>query len=230
MSGRIVVASAVALFLAQPARAQDLRAVCQKAFHPPVGAWSEFRSTGGSHSGAMRMAVVGKETRGGQDFYWLEFSMHGFRMGEEPGPMDTMTVISKFLAPGFGPEIGRARVRIMKFGSLPAMEMQERSPAPDANPSMLDDCERSQVVGWERVTVPGGTFRALHIKDPESGSDTWVDPDLPFAMVRGKDNGDSSMVELVAHGMGAKSRITETPRPFDPRVFMQLMTGGRARP
>jgi hypothetical protein len=230
MSGRIVVASAVALFLAQPARAQDLRAVCQKAFHPPVGAWSEFRSTGGSHSGAMRMAVVGKETRGGQDFYWLEFSMHGFRMGEEPGPMDTMTVISKFLAPGFGPEIGQARVRIMKFGSLPAMEMSEHGPAPESSPSMLDNCARGRVVGWEQVTVPAGTFRALHVKDPDDGSDTWIDPDLPFAVVKGADPSDSTTVELISHGMGAKTQITETPRPFDPQVFMQMMMRPRPRP
>jgi hypothetical protein len=231
MQGRIVVATAVALLAASSARAQDMRAICQKAFHPPVGAWSEFRSSGGSHSGGtMRMAVVGKETRGGQDFYWLEFSMRGFRTGEERGPMDTMTVINKMLAPSYGPGMEQARAHIIKFGSLPAMEMQEGGQAPDANPSMLDDCERSQVVGWERVTVPGGTFRALHVKDPENGSDTWVDPDLPFALVKGNDNSDSSMVELVSHGMGARSQITETPRPFDPRVLMQLMTGGRARP
>ena len=32
---------------------------------------------------------------------------------------------------------------------------------------------------------------------------------------------------LIGHGMGARSQITERPRPFDPQLFMQMMTGAR---
>jgi hypothetical protein len=231
MSGRIAVASALALLAAPSARAQDMRAVCEKAFHPPVGAWSEFRTTGGSEAGrTMRFAVVGKETHGDTAYLWLEFSIHGMRMGEERGPADTMTMITKFLAPSFGPGVEQARAYVAKFGSLPAMEMPMGGASPNSGTTVLNDCERSRVVGWEQVTVPGGTFRALHVKDAENGADTWVDPDLPFAMVKGNDSHDSSMVELVAHGTGARSQITETPRPWDPRLFMQMMRGGRSRP
>jgi len=231
MPGRIVVATAVALLAAQSAGAQDMRAICQRALHPPVGAWSEFRARGGSEAGrTMRFSSVGRETHGDTAYIWLEFVIHGLGKGEMQGVGDTITMITKVLAPGFGPGMELARTHIIKLGSMPAMEMPVRGHSPDAGPSMLDDCERSRVVGWEQVTVPAGSFRALHVRDAESGADTWVDPDLPFGMVKGGDASDSSLVELVAHGTGATSRITETPRPYDARLFMQMLTGGRSRP
>jgi hypothetical protein len=69
-----------------------------------------------------------------------------------------------------------------------------------------------EVVGWELVTVPGGEFRALHLRHPRTATVTeaWVQPDLQFAMVRGilKDGG---VMELAGQGTDAKSSITETP-------------------
>jgi hypothetical protein len=231
MSGRVVVASAVALLAAQTARAQDIRAMCEKVLHPPVGSWSEFRTAKGSEAGrTMRFAVVGRETHGDTAYLWLEFAARGFGMGEGRGGLDTVTVISKMLAPGFGAGMEAARTYIMKFGNLPAMEMPVNNRGTNPGASMLEDCQRSQVVGWEQVTVPAGTFRALHVRDSEGHGDTWVDPDLPFGVVKGGGADDSDSVELVAHGTGARSQITETPRPFDARLFMQMLQGGRSRP
>jgi len=231
MSGRVVVATAVALLAAPSARAQDIRALCEKVLHPPVGSWSEFRASGGSGTArTMRFSVVGRETHGDTAYLWLEFAARGLGMGETHGAMDTMSVITKLLAPSFGSGLERARAHVMKIGSMPAMEMPVSNRSADASSSMLEDCQKSQVVGWEQVTVPAGTFRALHVRDAESRTDTWVDPDLPFGVVKGGAANDSDSVELVAHGMGAKSQITETPRPYDPRLFMQMLQGGRSRP
>jgi len=66
------------------------------------------------------------------------------------------------------------------------------------------------VVGWEQVTVPAGTFRALHIKSADDKTEAWVVPDLYFAMVKATMHEGS--LELTAKGADAKSSITETPR------------------
>ncbi|HTT67881.1 MAG TPA: hypothetical protein VMF70_07630 [Gemmatimonadales bacterium] len=225
MLGRMLAAPAVLLCLAvPPARAQDLADLCRRAMHPPVGAWSQFSNEGGRMPGSsMRIAVVGQETRGGTAYLWMEFAIHGMSMGRGEGGGDTVSMINRMLVRGFGPGMAAPVATIMKFGSAPAMEMPVNGPgmqAPSSN--SLKDCTTSKVVGWESVTVPAGTFRALHVQDADGTSDTWVAPDLPFGMVKTL-TPDSGQLVLVAHGMGAKSEITETPRPYDQAVFMQLM-------
>ncbi len=231
MLRRIVAASAIALCAVPAARAQDLVALCERAMHPPVGAWSQFRIVGGREDGAtMRMSVVGSETHEGTRYLWIEMAGRGFQAGPAGG--DTLSMINKMLVTGFGPGMRQLRAHIMKIGSARAMEMpvnQSRGPgAPGAD--MLAECRSAKVIGWERVTVPGGTFRALHIQNADGKSDTWVDPDLPLALVKSTsaagDQASRDMV-LVGHGTGARSQITETPQPYDPRLFMQMLTGGR---
>jgi hypothetical protein len=65
------------------------------------------------------------------------------------------------------------------------------------------------VVGWETVTVPGGSFRALHFRDEDD--EGWMSADLGFPLVRfvSKKNGT---MELTGHGSDATSSITETPQ------------------
>ncbi len=233
MPRRLVAAAAVAsvavpvtLLIAPAARAQDLSAICERAIHPAVGAWSEFRLTGGRDSPtSMRVAVVGRESRGGTSYLWLEVEARGMVMG--PGNGRPVTVISKALVPDLDRGMGHAAARIMKFGDQPAMEMPaERSrEMPSPGSDVLSGCRSAKVVGWERVTVPAGTFRALHVKDAHGGGDTWVDPDLPLAVVKGASHEGQSDMELTAHGTGAHSRITEKPRPWDPMAFRQMMMG-----
>lgn len=230
MYRRIAVAALVLLLAAPPGWAQDLATVCRGVMHPPVGAWSEFRMEGGSTPGSsMRMAVVGQETRGGTHYLWMEFAAHGFPMGGAEGGGDTISMINKILVPGFGPEMSEPAAVVMKFGSMPAMEMPaggaEHGPEAPGSTS-LTDCTSSRVIGWESVTVPAGTFRALHVQDPDGSGDSWVVPNLPFGVVQaltGEEPGDSERMVLVAHGMGARSAIVEKPRPFDQAAFMQMM-------
>ena len=228
MSSRMLAASAVLLCLGAPAtRAQDLADLCRRVTQPPVGAWSEFRVAGGGRLpfSSMRMAVVGQETRGGVSYLWIEFSAHGITMGDGG---DTVSMINKTLVRGFGPGMSNPVAAVMKFGSAPAMQMPINAPGGPGSPgpSSLKDCTSSKVVGWESVTVPAGTFRALHVQDAEGGGDTWVVADLPFGVVKsltGGQAGDSGQMVLTAHGMGARSEITETPRPYDQQAFFQLM-------
>ena len=71
-------------------------------------------------------------------------------------------------------------------------------------------CATAQVVGWESVTVPAGTFRALHIRT-EDGGEAWIAHEVPFGMVQVKSRNGFVMV-LTGRGTGAKSSITETPQ------------------
>ncbi|HTT67880.1 MAG TPA: hypothetical protein VMF70_07625 [Gemmatimonadales bacterium] len=237
MLRRLAAASACLLFAAPALRAQSLVDICRRAMHPPAGAWARYRLEGGRENGAtVRMAIVGSEAHGDTTYLWVEMAAHGFRMGgpRSGGGGDTITMVNKMLVPGIGPGMAAPREVVMKLGSGPAMVMpisqagSRSAPGSDA----LRDCRNAKVLGWESVTVPAGTFRALHVQNENGRGDSWVVPDLPFALVRmgtGHGANDSTQMVLLAHGSGARSEITETPRPYDPRLFMQMMMpqGGR---
>jgi len=228
MLRRIAALSAVLLWAA-PARAQDLAELCRGLMRPPVGAWSQFRVAGGRAAGAtMRMSVVGSESRGDTTLLWLEFAARGMPLGLPDSSADTLLIVNKLLVTGFGPGMAQPREHVMKLGGAPAMTMPVGAGSPGAQP--LQDCSDGKVLGWSSVTVPGGTFRAMHVQDANGQSDAWVAPDLPFGLVKvtmGSDPTDSGQMVLVGHGTDAKSQITETPRPYDPQLLMQLLMGGK---
>jgi hypothetical protein len=232
MLRRIAAALAVGLLAAPPARAQDLAAVCAQLVHPPVGAWSQFSMSGGRVNGAtMRMSVVGSERRSDTAYIWLEIAVRGMPMGLPAGVADTLAMVNKLLVTGFGSGMTDPREHVMKIGSAPAMTIPvgpARGGAPAA--PVMQECSDFKIAGWESLTVPGGTFRALHMVGIKAPSDTWVVPDLPFGVVKvvtGGQPADSLQMVLTAHGMGATSQITEAPRPYDPQALMQMMTGGK---
>lgn len=235
MLRRIAAASALVLCAVPAAHAQDLAALCRQVMHPPVGAWSQFNLVRGRSKGAtLRMSVVGAETRRDTAYLWLEFSVRGMPMGME-GEGDTLAMVNKLLVAGFGPGMAEPREHIMKVGSAPAMTMPvDRAGGPGApGSSTMQDCTDGKVLGWESVTVPAGTFRALHVQNAEGQADSWVAPDLPFGLVKAATGGeaeDSGQMVLVGHGMGAKSQITEAPQPYDPQLLMRLMMGGKRQP
>ena len=226
MLRRLAVASVLLLLAAPAVRAQNLVDICRKAIRPPLGGWARYRFEGGRESGAtVRMAIVGSESHGDTTYLWVEVAAHGFRMGREEGG-DTLSLINKMLVPGIGPGMASPRAMVMKFGSLPAMEMPMGQPGELRLPpgsDALRACADAKAVGWESVTVPAGTFRALHVQNAEGRGDSWVVPDMPFAIVKVATGRDAGDMVLVSHGMGARSEITETPQPFNPAAFAQLM-------
>ena len=232
MMHRIAAAAFLVALLPVVAAAQDLRSICEKVQHPRVGAWSEFKMIGGRNDGAtMRMAVVGTERREGTAYIWLEIVMRGFGAGRGEDASGPRVMISKMLVPGFGPGMGQPAATIVKIGDVPAMEMPRGGQGPGSPRSTgLENCRNARVVGWESVTVPGGTFRALHVVGASGHSDSWVVPDLPFALVKENANDEEhTQTVLVGHGTGARSQITERPRPFDAQLFMRGLAGARGK-
>jgi hypothetical protein len=158
--------------------------------------------------------------------------MRGFFRGRGEPAAGPQRMISKTLVQGIGAAAGQPAATIVKVDQAPAMEMPQGRPSPGARPTGLEDCRNGKVVGWESVTVPAGTFRALHVRDASGHGESWVVPDLPFALVKeaSTDGGEPSQTLLTAHGMGARSQITERPRPFDMQAFMRAIAGGQAGP
>jgi hypothetical protein len=230
MMHRIAAATFLVALAPVALAAQDLTSICEKAQHPRVGAWSEFKMIGGRNDGAtMRMSIVGSERRAGSEYYWLEVVMHGFMRARGEQGAGPQRMISKMLVPGLGPGAGQPVAAIMKVGDSPAMEMPQGRPSPGVRPTGLENCRSAKVIGWESVTVPAGRFRALHVSDASGHGESWVVPDLPFALVKQVSTGGSepSQTVLTGHGTGARSQITERPRPFDMQAFMRAMAGGQ---
>ena len=231
MMHRIAAATFLVALAPVVTAAQDLTSICETVQHPRVGAWSEFKMIGGRNDGAtMRMSVVGTERREGAAYLWLEIVMRGFGAGRGEDASGPRLMISKMLVPGFGPGMGQPAVTIVKIDDVPAMEMPHGGQGPGSPKSGLENCRNARVVGWESVTVPAGTFRALHVVGASGHSDSWVNPDLPFALVKENANDEEhTQTVLVGHGTGARSQITERPRPFDAQLFMRGLAGARGK-
>jgi hypothetical protein len=210
----VALAGLLATLLHTPLAAQDKQKICQDLEHHAltVGSWATYNWTGGRTDGnTMRGAVIGKETRAGTTLYWYEMMMQNPKR-----PKDTF--IMQLLVPGLTYDPSAIRGFVMKSGDQPAMRVPEqmvRMMAANMGPNMAADiargCGEMEVVGWEQLSVPAGTFRTLHLRHPQTGMEVWLQPTLAFPLVKAvtKENG---MMALAGQGTGAKSSITETPR------------------
>jgi hypothetical protein len=210
--------AAVLLLLATPAvaSAQDKDKICQDMQHRPmtVGQWATYGWTGGRlDGGTMRFAIVGSEAQGGTRYYWYEMTISDPKRGAKG------KTIMQMLVPGLGYQAGGLRAMVMKNGDDPATRMPDQMVqmmggrmAPNITAEITRHCLEMEVVGWEDVAVPAGTFRALHVRNAHDQTEAWVRPELYFGMVKVVTK-DGVMV-LTGHGGGAKSSITEQPRPM----------------
>src|SRR5439155_1107511 len=115
------------------------------------------------------LAIVGQERRGDSTLYWLEISGNG-------GPSGKGGIL-QLLVPGFGVDATAIRGMIVKTAGQPAMKMPDQLVSMmgqnmGQNNEAVDVARRSasaQVVGWESVSVPAGSGRALHPKDVDPG-------------------------------------------------------------
>jgi len=215
---RATTLAVVAVLLAAlppAAGAQDKDKICRDVQNRPmtVGQWASYRWTGGPiDGGVMRFAIVGTEAHEGATYYWYEMTI------EDPKHGANDKTIMQMLVPGLAYGAGGLRGMIMKHGDDPATRMPDQMirmmgsrVGSNIAAEMSRTCLEMDVVGWEDVTVPAGTFHALHMRNPREQTEAWVRPELYFGMVKVVTN-DGGVMALVAHGTGAKSSITETPR------------------
>ena len=205
-------AAAALLSMASPVQAQD---VCAENFKwPKVGTWAEYRGTYEKKTPvSSRYAVVGTESRNGAAYKWVELKMHDDKRNQD--------MIYQMLVPDAGPmQMDQVQEVVMKMGADPAMKMggmmmKMMRGQLSKNSAFKDACTEAAMVGEEKVTVPAGSFQAKHFRSDKYDTDSWIDPKVPFSML--KSVGKSHEVVLVATGDGAKSSITEEPKEMPGR-------------
>ena len=200
--------------LSAPLAAQNLNELCRAALRITPGQWSSYRYSGGKASGTtMRLAIVGTAHLSDSTFYWYEMRT------VQGGKTEQDATIVQMLVAGLGTPKIDIRDLVMKSGTHKAMKYSQMmlhmmagaiSKGVASETGRRCTSDRIQIVGWESVTVPAGTFRALHMKDIESNGDAWFSPAVPFGTVKVVAK-DGFVMELTASGHDAKSSITETP-------------------
>jgi hypothetical protein len=187
--------------------ATDLADVCKTVGDAKVGQWASFEGTSASGTGKLRLAVVGSERAADSTFYWFEVNF----AAQEAGKSGIVQILATNLASGSA----APRSLIVKLGAQPAMRipgqmaaMMGQKPGENTAFDWASRCSGAHVVGWESVTVPAGTFRALHVTTDDEG-EVWASRDVPFGLV--KLHGKRGDLALAARGIDAKSSITEKP-------------------
>ncbi|HWZ28099.1 MAG TPA: hypothetical protein VNX15_06050 [Gemmatimonadales bacterium] len=220
----VAVVAALSLAVA-PLHAQDLVALCKQLSHPDVGAWSAYQFVGGREDGAtMKLSVVGGESHGDTSYLWIEMAMAGMQGANG----QKISAVSKMLVASFGPGMSHPRAMVFKFGTAPAMTMPMGGPMAQmagSDRTGIEKCGQGKSLGWENVTVPAGTFHALHVQDADGHGDYWVMPSMSLGLIKAQTGSERSDLVLTGHGTGAKDAITETPVPFNPAILMQMMGG-----
>jgi hypothetical protein len=196
--------------------AQDLIQLCQAAANVAVGQWASYAVSAGRDSGAqLRLAIVNSERHGDSTFYWFEMRRTSVASPANDG-------VVQMLVPGFGAQLVAVHALVVKGGGTPAMRLPEQMAAlmteqvRKSNPAldMAMRCESARTVGWEKVVVPAGPIRALHVAD-DGGDEAWRVANIPFGLVKLRLTEGSEMA-LVDHGAGAQSSISEPPLPMGP--------------
>src|SRR5439155_1018945 len=139
--------------------------------------------TSGGSGGKIRLAVVGSERSGDSTLYWFEVSF----AGKDPGKSGVVQILTGSLASG----LESPRALVFKAGPQPAMKISGEMVGMVGkqgrdNTTAFDwagRCSGAHVVGWESVTVPAGTFRALHVTT-DDGGEVWASRDVPFGLVK----------------------------------------------
>jgi len=207
---RMLMSTAIAAAMATPIAAQN---ACEAFLEAPaVGSWVEYDMQGNGQSARSRIAVVGTETRDGRELTWYEMSFDAagqsgvMKMLAEGGFYHAMAnkKIEEMIIKGEGQPA-------MKFSGAMVERMQSQMSSDPAS-EFGKKCEDAERVGVESVTVPAGTFEAVHFRVASGGSpgDAWIVEGMPFGMIKWTGSGGES-VELVDRGDDAVTQITETP-------------------
>jgi hypothetical protein len=180
-------------------------------WNPKVGAGGVYQIDSNGQKSEMTFAVVGKESVGGKDGYWVEMTMQG-RQGQG--------IITKTLMVFGEGSADLARV-IIQMPGRPPMEMSTAMMHGKSASSAPSDIRHSgQDLGSESVTTPAGTFACEHYRSSDGG-DVWVSKNVsPYGLVKTVSKTSTMILTSVLND--AQDKITGTPQPFDP---MKMIPG-----
>jgi hypothetical protein len=193
----------------RPVGAQETSEACRWLQTPTVGGWASYRLTAGGHgdSTTVRIAIVGRERVDGVEHVWQETVM---RTG-------ALRTVVQSLVPSAPYDPTTIRRAIVQAPGRDPVELSSRAlstmPLVGQGTGGMDACRRGQPQGWETITVPAGTFRALHVRYDRDGraADSWLVPSVPFALARSVitgAGGSADTVELVLLDRGFDATAT----------------------
>jgi hypothetical protein len=177
-------------------------------FNPVMGGGAVYETTDsdGRKSG-MELSLIGKESVGGKDGYWIEWNMSGMPMG---------IVMAKELVV-MGDPIVVSRAIVQMAGRPPMALPEQMTGGMNIKPS--DIRSKADDLGSESITVPAGTFSCEHYRAKDGSGDTWISSKVaPIGLV--KDQQKVRTTVLVRTFTDAKDKITGTPQPFNPMMMM----------
>lgn len=222
MRSPLLLALAAALVVAPAASAQDDPCASRGARLPAAGAWASYATD----SGDFKLLYLGHETAGDR----LEMTASRTMRNGEAG-----TMVMQMVVPAYPYEMNQVSEMVMQMGGRPPMKMSGemlnmmRSRMPPTQQTLGPDaCRRMTQVGRESVTVPAGTFQTTHYRDTQSGTDVWVDPAVPFGMVKVVSTGRT--VVLKEKGTAGTTAITGTPMEMGPGMMGPPGGPGGRRP
>lgn len=177
-------------------------------FKPVVGrgAAYEIQDQDGKKS-TIELAVVGKDSVGGVDGYWMEMTMEG--------PEGQMVMKSLNIVQEGNVVVSRM---IMQLPGRSPMEFPEGLLKRRSTNHPADIRSAADDLGSETITVPAGTFKCEHYRSKDGSGDTWVAQDIsPWGLV--KFQGKNETMTLTKSITDAKDKITGTPVPFNPMML-----------
>jgi hypothetical protein len=185
-------------------------------FNPTVGSGAQYEMDKADGSKmTIELSIVGKDSVGGKDAYWMETSMASTQTGGD--------IIVKMHIIVDGPNSHADQMVMQTPGrgpmSMPMAMMQGRGPQqPEDVRDKADD------LGKESVTVPAGTFSCEHYKLKDGTGDVWVSQNIsPYGLV--KMQGKDVTMVLAKQLTGVQDKITGTPMDMG-----QMMRGMGAPP
>jgi hypothetical protein len=180
------------------------------AWLPEVGSGSVYEVVNKGRKTSMTMAIVGKEEYQGRMGYWMEMIMQ-----DEKGPM----VMKTLMVSGGENKIEAVRTIFMMGTETFEMDLNAM-PGGHQQQQTLDIRKNAQRVGTESITTPAGTFTCEHWRDTKTGGDSWISDKIsPWGLVKSESKTDSTV--LVQRLTGVKSKISGTPKKFDPAEMMR---------
>jgi len=191
----------------------------------PVGSWSQYEVIfGGTPAMTSKVGLVSKGTAGNT----FESSLEGGVMALTGAKL----LVSMTLPPG-AEKVGRVSRMVMQVKAGDPMEM----PLDSGQDKQFTKPDPKALVGKEKLTVRGGSFKTKHYREKTPSGDTydyWVaDGVLPLGLVKlkGELKENPAMkggfsFELIAQGKDAKVQITKPAKPFDQAALIQQLTGG----
>lgn len=175
------------------------------------GMWNPVAGSGGTYQtqtksgekSQMDIFLLGKDTVGGKNAYWMEIAM------PNPKAPDS-SIIIKSLYSFDGTSLETSKV-IIQLGGRPPMEMpMQGSSMRKITPDVRG---KGTNVGAESVTTPAGTFACEHWRS-EDGNDVWLSSQVPpYGLVKSSSK-DGASLELIKVITGAKDKIVGTPQPI----------------